>query len=230
MSYGMLQSYLKVIIAVSVAELSVMPMSIVSAAPATPGGTDFEIPISELNKVKKKSPSKRVAKEKEPKKKNSAAKTVKSTSATAAQVKPGSPDKSAASVEPLSKTEVTRIHHSPYSFVVAGKRSVIQAVVSSKADIQRVNCILQAAEGGAVKIIVKVENLAAADTGCRCRRVAVVEIKTVCRVERFEPDNSRNAAGCALQPVGEFTVGSCIDNAQVSEAAVHAGAGLPKQS
>lgn len=44
--------------------------------------------------------------------------------------------------------ESTRIFHSPYSFVVAGKRTIIQVVIDSNAEIQEVSCTLRAHEGG----------------------------------------------------------------------------------
>lgn len=150
MRIGMLQACLKVIVAVTLAVLLVMPVYVVSAAPANPGGTDFEIPISELNKVKKKTPSKHATKEKEPKKKKSAAKTAKSSPEKIVHAEPAGPDKgtAAAAVEPSANPEDTRIHHSPYSFVVVGKPTVIHTVINSKTDIQEVNCTFPKPEGG----------------------------------------------------------------------------------
>lgn len=60
------------------------------------------------------------------------------------------PDKQLSQVaaEPEPDPENTRIFHSPYSFVVAGKRTVIQAVIDSNAEIQEVSCTLRTHEGG----------------------------------------------------------------------------------
>ncbi len=46
----------------------------------------------------------------------------------------------------------------PYSFVVAGKRTVIQAVINSEADIQAVNCAIHGGAGGA-KALIKMEKV-----------------------------------------------------------------------
>lgn len=144
------------------AMLLVMPLGTASAASSNPGGADFDIPISELKKVKKKAPAKRATSDGK-KKKKSAAKPQEpsSASASAAAAEPAgqavtspvvsssSPQLSPASAEPVSGSEEVRIHHTPYSFVVAGKRTEIHAVISSKDDIREVNCNVGAAEGGA---------------------------------------------------------------------------------
>jgi hypothetical protein len=143
-------------IAIAMAVLFVIPVSAVSAAPANTGGTDYDIPISELNRVKKKTPSKRLAKE-SIKKKKSDAKPQESLSKTTARVEPAAQGgtvhkKNPVVSEPLP--ENIQIYHAPYSFVVAGKRTVIYAVVDSKADIKEVNCSFHVAEGG-VQTLVK---------------------------------------------------------------------------
>lgn len=101
------------------------------AASAADGGTSYEIPISELNRVEKKSSTKRVRGESRKKKQSEAAQT--------------KPENTA---KPAPPAENTPILHSPYSFVVAEKRTIISAVINSKADISEVTCLLPAAEGG----------------------------------------------------------------------------------
>lgn len=115
--------------AIFMALLLVVPS--VSAAPAANNGASYEIPISELNKVEKKTPVKHVKSEPKKKKKSETPQP-----------------KSQAAAKPAATPENTQILHSPYSFVVADKRTVISAVINSKSDIQEVNCTLPASEGG----------------------------------------------------------------------------------
>jgi hypothetical protein len=143
------------LVAVAMTVLFVIPVNVVSAAPANTGGTDYDIPISELNKVKKKTPLKRVTNESI--KKKSAAKPQESSSKITVPVEPAAQggtvhQKNPVVSEPLP--ENIQIHHAPYSFVVAGKRTVIYAVIDSKADIKEVNCSFHVAEGG-VQTLVK---------------------------------------------------------------------------
>lgn len=137
---------------------------------ATAGTTDFDIPISELNTVKKKNSVKRATGESK-KKKRSGKHTHVSTSGTATSNKPISqtkektvesdgvakneeaPQKSPVADNQLSTSEDIRIYHTPYSFVVTGKRTVIHAVVNSKSDIQEVSCSLITTEGGAQTLV-----------------------------------------------------------------------------
>lgn len=161
-------------IALLLAVLFVAEVGTVPAAQSDPGGTNFDIPISELNKVKKKAPVKRGARKSA--KKSDAAKPVESPSKTAAaaepagrtQIQPVVPGnlvpieaphtKLPAAAEQFQEAEKAQIHHSPYSFVVAGRRTVIHAVINSKAGIMEVNCILLETEGGA-ETQVKMENV-----------------------------------------------------------------------
>lgn len=144
----------------------IMPLSLVSAAPNVKNEADFDIPISELNKVKKKTPPKRMTSEAK-KKKIIDAKSVESTSETAKTVEPAPPaavptvepnktnqdktvdKKTPTADKPLTDSENIQIHHSPYSFVVAGKRTVIYAVIGSRADTKEINCTIREAEGAA---------------------------------------------------------------------------------
>lgn len=147
------------IIAVLLAVLIVVPVNIVSAAQPNTGGTNFDIPISELNKVKKKTTSKRIlikSKKKivDAEKLESSSKTTSPTDpAGKTQIQPVVPDNvvqletTPKAAEQFQESEKVQTHHSPYSFVVAGKRTIIHAVINSKADILEVNCILREADG-----------------------------------------------------------------------------------
>ena len=171
MSYGSVPSLLKSI-TVSLAVLFAMQMS---APLAASGGTDFDIPISELNKVKKKTPAKKASSESK-KKKKSSAKSKDSSSITAEPNKldaqPNIPPagsiegagsetahaKAPATDRSPSKSEDTVINHFPYSFVVADKRTVIHSVINSRIEIKEVNCRISMTEGGA-KTLVKMEKV-----------------------------------------------------------------------
>jgi hypothetical protein len=149
------------LIAVAMVMLFVIPVGAVSAVPANKGGTDYDIPISELNRVKKKTPSKRVKNESIKKKKNGARPQESSSKITAPAEPAGQAktppvefniaahggtvhQKNLVASEPLP--ENIQIHHAPYSFVVTGKRTVIYAVINSKIDIKEVNCSFHMAE------------------------------------------------------------------------------------
>lgn len=164
MHSGVQSSFFR-ITAVSIAVPFIMQMGLALASPATAGGTDFDIPISELNKVKKKSPTKRETGKSGKKKKADARKQETPSKAAEADETAGqatvSPTESIrdAKSEPVLQNtsdadksslnpEDIQTHHSPYSFVVAGKPTVIHAVINSKGEIQEVNCTL-ATEGGA---------------------------------------------------------------------------------
>lgn len=151
-------------IAISIAALLSVQLGV---ALATASGSDFDIPISELDKVKKKTPAKQEATETRKKKKKKSAKKEESSTKAVAQGEPAAQTNSSqpeANVEvknepvqqkspdadkALSNAENIQINHSPYSFVVAGKRTVLHAVINSKSDIREVNCVLNKTEGGA---------------------------------------------------------------------------------
>ncbi len=105
----------------------ILPLCVAVAAPETAGATDFEIPISELNKVKKKTPVKRTTHES--KRKNRKDSRHQDSSAS----------KQISGQSPLI-SEFIQIHHSPYSFVIADKQIFLHAVISSKSDIREVLC------------------------------------------------------------------------------------------
>lgn len=145
--------------AVALAVLLVMPFNMVFAAPG------YDIPISELNKVKKKAPAKRVTKKSAIKKTNDADSreaspetNVPTESAGQTTTPPVEPNRTEQkktienklqmAVESVPESETTRILHSPYSFVVAGRRTVIRAVIDSQSEIQEVNCSLRTADSG----------------------------------------------------------------------------------
>lgn len=169
MSFGSVPSFFR-IFTVSVAVLFVMQLNPALVAQASPGGTDFDIPISELNKVKKKNPVKRV--KSEHKKKKKSAKSQESSSKTA---EPGKPDGQADTAPAVSigsddsgtthakspdvnRSEDTVINHFPYSFIVADKQTVISSVINSRSDIKEVTCSISTNEGGA-KTLVKMEKV-----------------------------------------------------------------------
>jgi hypothetical protein len=149
----MISKLLSVVAAVGVVTvLSVMQVCTVSAAPAASGGVDFDIPTSELSKIKEDPPAKRVVSK--PKKKKKADAKSKN-SATGSEAEPGgtaaSAQKTPAASEPVP--EAVRIHHVPYSFVVSGRRTVIQAVINSETDVQAVTCKIRVVEGGAQAVV-----------------------------------------------------------------------------
>lgn len=149
------------LIAISITALFSMQFGIALAAAS---GGDFDIPISELNKVKKKTPVKREATESRKKRKKlvkkeetpimtgeqgvPVAQTDRSHSETAVEVKSEAVNQQPQDAEKRqSSTETAQINHSPYSFVVAGKRTVLHTVINSKTDIREVNCFLNKPEG-----------------------------------------------------------------------------------
>ena len=147
----------KVITAFLTAVLCAVPVCSVAAPPAAPGGMEYDIPISELNKTQKESPRKRVVSESKKKKKGDARSRATVPAAGAAAVtEPRVPAATAQQApvasEPLP--EGIRIRHLPYSFVVSGRRTVIQAVINGEADVvQAVNCKIRVVEGGAQAIV-----------------------------------------------------------------------------
>ncbi|MDD2897696.1 MAG: hypothetical protein PHI31_03170 [Desulfuromonadaceae bacterium] len=58
--------------------------------------------------------------------------------------------------EPPSKSENILIYHTPYSFVVPGKGTIIHAVISNRTDIQQIYCLVPATDGK-TQIQVKME-------------------------------------------------------------------------
>ncbi len=151
---------------IAAALLLVMSFFPVSSSFAS-GGTDFEIPISELSKEKKPSPSKHTPGKPKKKKKNDAKTTTKNADAAipaqpARQAEPpgSEPKHGAVPVTPVvpaasvAQPDRIRIDHDPYSYVVAGKSTVIHAVIfRNEADLQTVTCKINAAENKAPSLI-----------------------------------------------------------------------------
>lgn len=137
--------------------------------------TGYEIPLGELKKVKKAQPSKKGYKERRKKSAAGAAQPAAETAippdridqapaatpATAGKPLPEtrpqtSPETSARIVTSLpeaAQTDPITIHHDPYSYVITGKRTIIQAVISSLDSIQSVYCRFSAAENAPAALV-----------------------------------------------------------------------------
>lgn len=127
---------------------------------------EFDIPLSELNKVKKKYPAKSEStkKRKQSKKQQQPQETgqkttVSATEPASAQAITDNQEKPADIADSNTSTPAnrpapqkdnnqdkpeaslaTRISHTPYSFLVPGKRTTIQAVISSNSPVSNVYC------------------------------------------------------------------------------------------
>jgi len=143
----------------------IVSVALILQTPAA-SAAEFDIPISELNKVKKKYPAKSESakRRKQSKKKQSLSQDDKNGTAVKSEQPADQPniqlhEKSAftpTANPPLSSvtkssvpadssliapvTESIRISHTPYSFIVPGKRTTIQAVISSDTAISNVYC------------------------------------------------------------------------------------------
>lgn len=138
-----------------------------AAAPSAsaPDASGYEISLGELKKVKKDRPVKKEIKVRRKKVKSESMVERPSNyaveksgapdqlpvavpsvldGATTSENKAGSASGKTASSE-ISTGSVT-IHHDPYSYVITGKRTVIQAVISSADSIQAVYCRFRAVE------------------------------------------------------------------------------------
>lgn len=142
-----------------------------AATPSAPDASGYEIPLGELNKVKKERPSKKVTKERKRRKGERSAQRA-STDVVAAPGNAAPPATAPAaetsrvvpppatpgaevphkSGHPQASATVT-IHHDPYSYVITGKRTIIQAVISSAGNIQSVQCRFRASEDGAYALV-----------------------------------------------------------------------------
>lgn len=130
--------------------LALMPAPAISA--------DFEIPLNDLKTVKKKAPKKSEKRHKQHKKEipaeegkapanaeQAASPAPAAPPATAASA-PAPPPAAAAPAQELQTAAAAAqggaiISHTPYSFIVAGKRTRLSAVVSSGDQIQSVRCM-----------------------------------------------------------------------------------------
>lgn len=134
-------------------------------AATIPEGINFEIPLSELKKVKKVVPSKKTAGKSKAEKKSEVPSQLAVANATPSPSPPdqvkssGNEANSAATGEkapdnppatPAPAPESTKISHDPYSFVVAGKNTIIQAVIYRNAEeIKSVICRMRTTKKGA---------------------------------------------------------------------------------
>ena len=168
-----------------------------AAAPSSPAAdaSGYEISLGELHKVKKERPVKKEIKERKRKKGEGAV----HRPALGAIVPPGAvitspaalPGEAGRGVSPetelpaVSAATIT-IHHDPYSFVIKGKRTIIQAVISSVDNIQSVYCRFRAAENGSYAVVpmmqaqgtlfTYVATLPALDAASRTLRYSVVAV------------------------------------------------------
>lgn len=126
---------------------------------ATDNANKYDIPLSELNKVKKKSGkiskkknegSKKKEKESshEPATKISSSPVMEEIQITKETARNTIATVSEVSKTPASPLENIKIHHTPFSFIIPAKRTIINAVISSSSEIKEVNCILRTFEGG----------------------------------------------------------------------------------
>jgi hypothetical protein len=152
---------------ISLAILLAVPVDFAFAAPAVPAENSYDIPLSELNTVKKKPPVKRTSQKLNKKKSTDEIKPRETSVETAAtletavqaspspveekravQIEP-SPQKPVVAAKPVPEASTIKIFHTPYSFVVTGKRTVIHAVIYSPIDVKEINCVLTAPSGAA---------------------------------------------------------------------------------
>jgi len=141
--------------------------------------SNYELSLGDLNKVRKERPVNRGAKERK-KKRDEGAVQRKAPDAAASSQKADLPPVTtpgatgnAASNEAMLPGQAGQgvsgstgapggaqapplpvsIHHDPYSYVIAGKRTTIQAVISSVNGIRTVSCRFRAVENGAYALV-----------------------------------------------------------------------------
>jgi len=113
--------------------LSVLFMQASSSYPSGKSDGDYEISLHELGKAKKSLPQKRKPSERGKRKQADAV----SGKPSAVQPRTGE-----------AQAEKILISHDPYSYVVAGKQTVILAVISGQDDIKAVSCRFRGEEKG----------------------------------------------------------------------------------
>lgn len=122
--------------------------------PSGPDASGYEISIGELNKVKKERPQKKEPKERRNRKSQS---QVQQPSAAAVvltgKVDPAPAAATAAASRLLLPAAPVTISHDPYSYVITGKRTILQVVISSTASTQAVYCRFRATEEGAYALV-----------------------------------------------------------------------------
>lgn len=118
-----------------------VPVQSVSAA----GGSDYEIPLSELKKVEKKKQKKaETRKRKKRKEADSASRETSHKVPTSTPLEPETPQHAA---EVMETPDSAHISHEPYSYVVADRRTVIKAIISMEA-VQSVRCRFRSLDKG----------------------------------------------------------------------------------
>jgi hypothetical protein len=165
-------------IAVLLAFTMLIPTAWAAASPSAPDASGYEIPLGELNKVKKERPQKKEKKSRKKKKVENAAQqpltdvAVPIENTGRAPTAPVLPDNAGRTDSPpqtvleqtdkgaSGKPEIPQppavaisIHHDPYSYVVAGKRTIVQAVISSADSLRSVSCRFRALEDGAFALV-----------------------------------------------------------------------------
>lgn len=134
-------------------------LALASAAfPSGPALAEYELSLHELSKVKKAKPPKRKPVDRRKRKKNVASRQKLAPDATVPQGNDSLADPTPAEVTaPLADNP--RIAHEPYSYLVAGKQTVILAVISSAADLKAAYCKILREEQGedAVVPMIKVD-------------------------------------------------------------------------
>ena len=143
---------MKEVLTISIASLVIMllaPSAWATSSPASPDVSGYEIPLGELNKIKIERPLKKV--KKEHKKKGTAA-AQSPAEVVAAPEKKDSGTAIKTDIPQASKAH-TPIYHDPYSYVITGKRTTVQAVISSADSIQSVLCRFRSTENGTSALV-----------------------------------------------------------------------------
>lgn len=145
---------------------AVLLLLVVGGAPLTgfaAGFTDYDITLQELNKVKKVNPKKEKKSHKKQKREKKEPLPATTTEpAPGVPSVPASPETSPAGPAavplkeavskdvPVTKTapeDTSGITHDPFSFIVTGKRTVLQAVVDGTGDMAALFCRFSSAKG-----------------------------------------------------------------------------------
>lgn len=141
-----------------VAVIAVMSFLGITSHVSASGFTDYDIAIQELNKVKKVQPKKEIKKRRHQRTVKKPVSTGKSAAPAAVEISYPTALKSGAAV-PSDGTPVVEsmqpavdkvdISHDPFSYVVIGKRILLQAVVASTENIAGIFCRFRSAKAEA---------------------------------------------------------------------------------
>ncbi len=118
------------------------------AASQVNAASNYEIPLVELQKVKKERPAKRDSRERK-RKKSDVAPEQKTYGVTVQPETPAAPKNEGESKPVTAATPVESplsIHHEPYSYLLTGKRTIIQSIISGTNSIASVYCRFRSAE------------------------------------------------------------------------------------